>query len=218
LIAEGVEPARSRYSFATNGEANDIAAALEARKDQRSIESDQNALHDPEIRRFLTYLRAAAYFGDDEMLAAALHLHSPRSMRSTCTRSMHYARRNDMLAADVLRDIESLRKRSSKKPDAAHEAYLTLEKIRQAREAAFRISSNRMITESGLLASILGGAHTIETLGKLGGLMRDIETLTSQHPIIRCVRSRIISALLDEHHIAVHKENRAAGAWVLCAS
>ena len=210
LIDEGVEPAEVAILFRTNGEASDIAAALEARKIAVSIESDQNALHDPEIRRFLTYLRAVAYFGDDEMLSSALHLHFTKIIALDVYKIMHFARRNDLIAADVLRDIDKLKEAKLEHPEVAHEVYTTIEKFAKCEGSVSHIVEE-MIDESGFLASILGGKHAIETLGKLGGLLRDIETLTSAHPdySLRALAEHL--ALLDEHRIPIRKENRAAG-------
>lgn len=210
LIGEGVEPAEIAVLFRTNGEANDIAAALEARKIAVSIESDQNALHDPEIRKFITYLRAVAYFGDDELLASALHLHFTKMTALDVYKVMHYSRRNDLLAADVLHDVEKLKEAKLEHPEIAHEVYATIEKFAKHEGSVSHIVE-AMIEESGFLASVLSGKHAIETLGKLGGLVRDIETLTSAHPdySLRALAEHL--ALLDEHRIPIRKENRAAG-------
>ena len=206
-VDEGVEASEIAILYRGNREAEEMANELEAKGLAVSVESNQNALADADVRRLLTLLNAVARFGDDETMLAALHLPFLRLPSLDAYRIASYAKRQDMLIANVLKDKRALRDARVEDVEAAQELHRLL--VRYSRtEGSVPHALQELIEESGFLAFALKSKRATEILEKVGGLMRDAMILTAADPDYTLAKLSEHLALLEEHRIPIGRENR----------
>ena len=207
LVDEGVEPSEIAVLYRTNGEAYNIANEIERCGLVVSIESDQNALTDTDVRKFLVLLRAIARFGDDESLFAVLHLPYVGIEPLDVYRIAQFAQRQQLLVAEVLKDRAKLREAGVEDQKAATALYTLLVRFARAEGSVPQILEE-LLQESGYLAYALKSRRSADILEKIGGLMRDAMVLTATDPDYTLKKLADHLGLLEEHRIPIGKENR----------
>ncbi len=207
LTREGVEPSSIAILYRTNKEAEPVARALEAAGVEASVEAGESALRDPEIRRFLTLVRAVAR-PSDEWILRTLHLNFLRIPPLAAYKAAQYARRHSLTLADVIRSGK-LCTAAGVEGDELTELYRKLAEFASAPGSVPQILE-RMVRESGFLEYALSSSNPPELLEKLGWLWGDVEVLASgklDYGLADFVRDL---DLFDEHDVSVRKEKRAA--------
>jgi DNA helicase-2/ATP-dependent DNA helicase PcrA len=208
-IGEGVEPSDIAVLYRTNGEAEHIARLLESRGLSVEVESDQNALSDPEIRKLIVLIRALAHFGQDERLSAALHLDFLGISPLDFYKMARFAQKEHVLIADVMRNEKRLHAAKVDDPKALLAHYRQLEEWARGGESVLAVVDS-VVRDSGFLAHILNTQRAVELIEKLAGLMRDIQTLAAGNPEYTLADLSAHIALLEAYRIPVRKELRAA--------
>lgn len=208
-IDEGVEPSEIAILYRTNHEAEDIVRSLSIQGILASIESDQNALADTEIRKLIVFIRALAHFGSDERLAAALHLDFLRVSPLDVYKIARTASKKHLLYADIMRDKDLLLEAGVQHVAQIHDLYNHMHEWARGGESVLSVI-DAIVRESGFVAHILKSNRAVELIEKLAGLMRDIETLAAGNPEYTLTDLSAHIALLEEYNIPVRKELRAA--------
>jgi DNA helicase-2/ATP-dependent DNA helicase PcrA len=206
LVGEGIQPHEIAILYRRNSEAFAFAYELEKRNIATSIESDQNTLHDPDIRRFLVLLRSLAHFGSDEAILNVLHLPFIRIEPLDVYKVLRRARVRTQSIADVMSSAAELRDSKLKDKDAVRAVWAMLKKFTQSGGSVPQTVSD-LIEESGFLAYILRSPHASDLLEKLGALVRDIETLAAANPDYTMENLVDHIELLEEHGVAISKKH-----------
>lgn len=209
LIAEGVEPSEIALLYRTNGEAESWVRACEDRGVYVSVESQQNALADPDIRKFIQLLRAVVRMGDDSLMSTVLHLPFVQISALDAYKIMHAARRGRSSIAEILGDKKKLKDIGISGVDEAHALFVSMEKWAKA-DGSVPTLLGDIIRDSGYLAFILNSPRSVELIEKLAGFTRDVDTLAAGKPEYTLAALIADIALLDEYHIPITKEIRAA--------
>lgn len=208
---EGVEPSEIAVLYRTNGEAEHIVRLCEHAGIPVSVESDQNALNDPDIRKFIVLLQATTHFGVDEWMATLLHIPFLGVRPLDTYKIIRYARMQQVLCADVLLSRAALCA-AGVPADAAERIQSLAHTVESWSRRAGSVPETVSVIaqESGFLGWALGTRRAVELIEKLAGLMRDIESLATGNPdySLRTLIEQL--ALLDEYRIPVNKEIRAA--------
>jgi DNA helicase-2/ATP-dependent DNA helicase PcrA len=207
LVEEGVEPSEIAILYRGNREAEEMSNELESKGLSVSVESSQNALGDPDVRRLLALLGAVAQFGNDEAMLAALHLPFIALPALDAYRIASYAKRQDMLLADILKSKKALKDARVEDIESAQKLYRLLVHFSRT-EGSVPHALQELIEESGFLTFALKSKRATEILEKVGGLMRDAMILTAADPDYTLAKLAEHLALLEEHRIPVGKENR----------
>lgn len=204
-IGEGVTPHEIAILYRTNREAEEYARALNMKGLTVSVESDQNALSDPEIRKLVVVLRSLAYFGNDELLSTALHVPflgiTPLDFYKIARRARH----EQCLFADVVRSREELKAAGVSEIDTVLSVYEKLSRW-AVEEGSVLALFDEIVRDSGFLQSILGSKRSVDILEKLSGLVRDIEALAAGRPDYSMKDLVEHLRLLEEYRIPVRKE------------
>ncbi|MDB5238283.1 MAG: UvrD/REP helicase, helicase / ATP-dependent helicase PcrA [Candidatus Kaiserbacteria bacterium] len=209
LIDEGVEASSVAVLFRTNREADPMRLALEGQGVTASIESGENALHDPEIRRLITLLYSIARLGDSEALLPLIHINFVWPYPVDAYKISRYAREKEIAITDLLASEAYLKAASVSHVKEALALHASLHAWAMSEGSVPRIIE-RVIRESGFLAYALGTEHPIELLEKIGWFIRDIETLSAGKPDYSLSQLAADLDLLEEHGVSVSKEKRAA--------
>lgn len=204
LISEGVDPSHIAILYRANSEAEGLAIALEAVGVPVSIESDQNALADPDLRKFLALVRAVARFGQDGALSRALHLDALNIPPLDAYKMARHAARKDLLIADVMQSKDELAAAGISKPTRIQGVYANLERWAASRESVPMILED-MLRESGFLGGYLQSPRAEDLLAKAGGFLRDAETLSAADPDYTLRDFAAHLELLEEFRVPVRK-------------
>lgn len=208
-IGEGVEPAEIAVLYRTNGEAAEWARAFEDRGVFVSVESDQNALADPDIRKLVVYLTGITRMGDDTSMGELLHVPFSGVAPLDAYKIIHHARKVRACIADVLRSRALLEEARVADIDAALGLYTKIEQYARASGSVPSIVGD-IIRDSGYLAHILASPRAVELVEKLAGFVRDVEKLSIGQADYNLSKLLAHLLLLDEYRIPITKEVRAA--------
>lgn len=208
-IEEGVEPNEISVLYRNNADATNISTVLEGEGILHRIESNQNVLADPDMRKLLIVLYAVAEFGSSARLVSAMHLSflglTPRSVY----RILRYSRRERVSIFDILTN-KKLLKASLADIKEVSEFIKKLEGLAElAREESVPSFFMHLVRESGFLAYILNSRRSGELVEKLRGLMRVVEELASKDSDYTLSSLVEHLQLLEEYNIPIQKDSAA---------
>lgn len=168
-IKGGTLPEEIAVLYRENRDSADIARALEKLGIAYAIESDQDIMSDPDIRKLLLLFRAIVNFGSDELLLEAMHI--------------------DFLEVDPL-EVYGLIKEANDKRVSAYQLAKTQFKDLYAKLAAWHsLSKNEnaekcfeaVVRDSGFLGCILKKVDAGEKLDRVNTLFNELKTLSDRH-------------------------------------
>ncbi len=205
LLAGGVPPAEIAVLYRENRDAEPAAEVLERAGIPVTIESDRNLLSDPDIQKLLRLLRAVDEFGDDEKLAAALHVDflgiPPLDVWKLL--SARAARRGKPLLR-LLSDRPALAEMELAAPDKLRGFLESLEHWRQAsRNENLLVFFENFIRESGFLAHILKHPGYFEKTGKLNALFAEIKEAAGRRGDYTLRDFMAYLTILSEHRVPI---------------
>ncbi|NBV77324.1 ATP-dependent helicase [bacterium] len=204
LTADGVEPHEIAVIYRTNKEGAEYGYALEEVGFTVSIESDQNALEDPIIRRLLSVVRLVASPENNEHVLMGLHAWFTPLPPVDIYRIASFAARREITLSEVISDDVKLKEARVKKPKIFKELWGLIQKWRD-RDMSVPMQVSRIIEESGFVSYALASAQSVEILDKAGALVRDVETLAIPHPDYSLSDLVTHLAILDERRIPINK-------------
>tara|TARA_B100000745_G_scaffold300564_1_gene255348 strand:- start:27009 stop:29993 length:2985 start_codon:yes stop_codon:yes gene_type:complete len=179
-IQQGIDPRELAVLYRTNADAGYIARALEREHIPYTIESSTNALDDPAMMQFIHLLRAIAEYGNEEVLAKALHSRFLGIEPLDVFKILKYPRRKNISLYECLQSEKTLSAIGVRDPKK-----LFVFGKRLAKWAAAGSNDpvvdvfNDVLDTSGFLTYILNSTRSVELLAKLGGLARDVEQLAA---------------------------------------
>ncbi len=206
-IDDGVKPAEIAVLYRNNADAGPVSTALEQTSLPHRIESNQNVLADPDIRKLLVVLFAVAEFGSSTRLVPAMHLPflglSPKSVY----RVLRYARRERKSISDIFTNKKLLKNTLAniKESEQFIKKLETLAKY--ARNEPVPTFFIHLVRESGFLAYILNSQRAGELVEKLRGLTRvvqDLSTRDTDYTVSDLVHHL---QLLEEYAIPISKDS-----------
>ncbi len=212
LIDDGVEPSEIAILHRTNADADPIARALSQVGVQYSIESDTNALEDRDLRKFLLLLQAIAHFGDDELLARALHadfLSLDELDIYKVTKAYRRARGKSL--HDILLDekvLKSLSLKNLKQMQIFAKRFIKFAK--RAKQESVAELINEALEQFGFLSFALARPNSFDLLEKLRALLKDAETMASGNLDYTLKDFIEHLELLQRHGLAINKSSSGA--------
>jgi len=205
-IAEGVEPHEIAILYRTNADAAYMTRALERERVPHTVESNRNVLDDPAIVQFILLLRTVADFGNEEILAQALHARFLGFPPLDVFKILKHRARDRKPLYDCIFDEKELKKIGVSQPKAISVFAKRLSKWAQAGHNDPVIDVfNTVLDESGFLTLILNSTRSVEMLEKLSGLARDVEQLAAGNREYTLKDLIHHLDLLDEYHISISK-------------
>ncbi len=206
-IDEGVDPSEIAVLYRNNADAEFVSRALERESIPYKIESNQNVLADPDIRKLLIVLYTVAEFGSSVRLVPAMHLSFLGLSPTTAYRILRYARRERKSVFDILNSKGLLK-------DARTNLKESQEFINKLKDLAFKAQDepvptffNTLVRESGFLTYILNSKRAGELIEKLRGLTQVITELATrdQDYTISTLVEHLL--LLEEYNIPIKKSS-----------
>jgi DNA helicase-2/ATP-dependent DNA helicase PcrA len=206
LIEGGVKPESIAIIYRDNRDAEPIALMLGRVGVPFMIESNQDLLDDPTVRKLLVILHAVDEYGTSERFIESLHLDFLEIP------SLDVFKLAAAVAKDKVNAYEAAAHRSyldqagigaaekicdwEKKLDALH-------KVAVAEDAA--VAFEAVVRESGLLSAILGGPGSVEKIGRVNALFDEIQALIERKRSAKLADFMDYLRRLDEHEIRLKK-------------
>jgi DNA helicase-2/ATP-dependent DNA helicase PcrA len=209
LIADGVDPREIAVLYRTNRDAETLTAILEKEGVPYLLESGQNVLHDPDIRKFLVLLRAIDGVGDDERLVHCMHLDFLRIDNLDLYRIARFAWQQRTRLFDAVRSPELLARAGVAYPEKLQWLYQKLVSWQTlVKNYSLLASFERVAHESGFLSELLARDDVHEKLEKLHGFFRNAEQLVTAHREYGLSEFLHYVDLLEEYNLSIAKDTR----------
>ncbi len=206
-IGRGVSPREIAVLYRDNKDALPLARMFEKSGVPFAVESDQNLLLDPLVRKFLYLARAVNALGDDAFLARALHIDflgiAPLDVYKAVRASA--ARKKSLY--DALGDRRFLRAAGVGSIEKFAALSARLSEWKSLGENAPLLSFlERLAEESGFLPRLLKDSRSVEILAKLTVLFDEAKALVSADG--EATLQDFIAHLdtLEEHGIALARQ------------
>ncbi len=185
LIEQGTSPGEIAVLYRDNKDAIPIIETLEKSKIPFVIESDQDILSDPDIKKLILLLRTVLSVGDQELFVRALHI--------------------DFLEIDGIDIYRHVRKEATSEKIVAFESLL-----RGWRKTSHNIDLvsffEILVRESGFLKYILTQKESVEKMDKLGTLFDEIKSFVENHRHYGLRDFIEYVDLIEEHNILLKKD------------
>ena len=207
LIDEGVVPHEIAVLYRKNSDAEPMATALERLGVPFIIESQENVLDDPEIRKVTAFMRAVSRFGDEPLLFELLHMDFLNVRPLDVYKLARYRAREKLGLGDILSSVQHLKRAGVAKPAQIRKlfslltSFATLARNRPALEAL-----EHMLDESGYVSHVLTLPSAVETLAKLNGLVDTFKEAVAAHHAYTMADLVEYVALLERHNVSVRKD------------
>jgi DNA helicase-2/ATP-dependent DNA helicase PcrA len=204
-IEQGVEPSEIAVLYRNNADAELVSRALERESIPHRIESNQNVLADPDIRKLLIVLYGVAEYGSSTRLVPAMHLSFLGLSPTSAYRILRYARRERLSVFDILSSKGLLKDAQTN----IAESVAFMEKLKGlaegAREESVPVFFNTLVRESGFLTYILNSKRAGELIEKLQGLTSLVTELATRDPDYTLSALVEHLMLLEEYQIPIKK-------------
>ncbi len=194
-IATGIQPGEITVLYRDNRDAFEVARMLEKFGVPFIIESDQDIMSDSEVRKLLLLLRAIVEFGFDERFLETLHIDFLNIDPLDVYKLINLANERRVPAYEVVSEfpaIEEFYKKLATWQTLSHNV---------GAEEVFE----RVVRESGLLASILKSSVLIEKLESINCLFDELKSLVTRNKDFRLKDFMAYLDTLRTHNILIKK-------------
>lgn len=205
-MSAGAAPESIAVLYRDNRDALPIIRILEKRGIPFSVESDQNVLDDPEIKKLVAVLRGIERFGADEYFLECLHVDFFGIPPLDVWRLASVAARERQSVVALSARAENLPGLELAAPEKIAALYRlfsswkTLSKNRGAIDAF-----EAVVRESGFLAHILNSGRGMEAMQKLGMIFDEVKSLVERHKSARLKDFLEYLDSLERHEILVKR-------------
>jgi DNA helicase II / ATP-dependent DNA helicase PcrA len=206
-LEAGVPAEEIAVLYRDNRDARPIANLLEKKGVPFAIESDQDLMTDPELRKLVILLEAVRGFGNDEYLVPAFHIDFLRVDPLDTYRLAELARAERVSMVEILDREQEL---NLKNREAAAQLVSQLAKWKiDSHNFTLAEFIETVIRESGFLVHLLARPDGAEKMEKLNALFDEVQKLADKHPEYDFEQFMSYLDLLVEHGVMI---KRSAGA------
>ncbi len=207
LRAPSAVPEEIAVLYRDNRDAAPLARMLEKEEVPYVIESDQDVLGDPEIRKLVRILRAVEHFGNDVALAEALHADFLGIAPIDIYKLASFAARNRKNLHDAMRSDTVLEAAGIDDPAARAALTALFAKFSSWKRAAENQGAadafETIVRESGFLAHLLRHPSATEELAKLHALFDLLKSFVERKRDYTLAEFFAHLDLMGEHGVAL---------------
>jgi len=207
-IAEGTTPEEIAVLYRDNRDVFPIARMLEKMNIPFSIESDQNVLEDPEIKKLMMVLRAVHLFGEQQPFVEAMHIDFFTVDPLDAYKIIEYASRSKQSVLQVARSVEILASLGLENTARITDFYQKMASFATlSKNVSLMVFLEAVVRDSGFLSHILGLASSIEKMEKLNGFFDEVKSLVESHKDAALADLFVYLDTLAEHDILIKKSH-----------
>ncbi|MFH0891051.1 MAG: ATP-dependent DNA helicase [Candidatus Liptonbacteria bacterium] len=208
LLDRGAEPGEIAVIYRDNADGFRLADFFEKQGIAVNLESDQDILHDPDIKKLLSLLRAVSGFGNDTYLAEVLHVDFLELDPLDVYRLIHASEREEASLHRALKTGE-IHIGKLNEPDKLRELYRKMEHWhRESHNKPFVEVFEAILRESGYLASLLG-EKSWNRVEKLNTLFDEAKKMAGNKGDYSLGDFMGHLRILEEHGVAVRAKLRS---------
>ncbi len=204
-IEQGIEPSEIAVLYRNNADAELVSRALERESVPHRVESNQNVLADPDIRKLLIVLYAAAEYGSSVRLVSAMHLSFLGLSPTSAYRILRFARRERKSVFDVLSSKGLLKDAQTNIKEAQKFMNKLKNLASKAQDESVPVFFNTLVRESGFLTYTLNSKRAGELIEKLRSLTQVITELSARDADYTISALVEHLQLLEEYNIPIKK-------------
>ena len=207
-IASGVKPEEIAIIYRENRDAFPLSAMLEKMGVAFSIESNQDLLDDPEIKKLIKILRAVNDFGDSGAFIETLHIDFLGVEALDIfkfTEAIAKEKVNAYEAGKHLHFMETTGIESAEKINAWYQKLAGFNRLAQGEGASVLFET--VVRESGLLPAILAGNDNVEKIARINVLFDEVQSLIEKKRDAKLADFMAYLDMLDKHEIRLKKNS-----------
>jgi DNA helicase-2/ATP-dependent DNA helicase PcrA len=204
-VEQGVEPSEIAVLYRNNADAELVSNALEREGVPHRIESNQNVLADPDIRKLLIVLYAVAEYGSSTRVVPAMHLSFLGLSPTIVYRILRYARRERHSVFDILNSKKMLKSANVDVKEVQEFINKLNNLADKAQDESVPVFFNTLVRESGFLTYVLNSKRAgelVEKLRSLTGLITELSVRDQDYTVGTLVEHL---QLLEEYSIQIKK-------------
>ncbi len=207
LLDEGVQPGEVAVLYRNNRDAAALVEQLERVGVPFVVESDENIMHDPDIRKLLLLMRASVHFGEERLLFELLHADFLGVAPLDVYKLARHRLKSKKSLAEILASTVELRRAKIAKPAKLHSLYSLLSSFATlARNIPALEALEKILDESGYMAHLLLLPDAAEKLAKVNGLVDTCKDAVAHHHSYTLADVVEYLALLEQHDVSVRKD------------
>jgi DNA helicase-2/ATP-dependent DNA helicase PcrA len=181
-VAEGARPEEIAVLYRDNKDAALFARALERMSIPATVESDDDLLAHPDVRKLVMLLKAVHHFGEPEPFIEALHLDFLEILPLDIYKLSAAAAKGNRSVHDLARSAKTLREEGCEEPEGIAAFHRMLSGwATGAKNQPLPELLEWIVRESGLLADMLRSTDAPERLAALETLFRSVEEILESH-------------------------------------
>ncbi|MCD5384471.1 MAG: ATP-dependent helicase [Candidatus Pacebacteria bacterium] len=204
-IEQGVLPSEIAVLYRNNADAELVGRALEGESVPYRIESNQNVLADPDIRKLLIVLYAIAEYGSSTRLVPAMHLSFLGLSPTNAYRILRHARRERLSVFDILSSKGLLKDAHTNITEALEFMDKLNNLATKSQDESVPVLFNMLVRDSGFLTYVLNSKRAGELVEKLRSLINLITELSIRDPDYTLSVLVEHLQLLEEYNIPIKK-------------
>lgn len=210
-LSRGVPPDEIAVLYRDNKDAFPVARMLEKAGVPFVIQSDQDILSDPDIRKLIALLRAVNEFGSPDVFLEVLHIDFLGIDPLDIYKLIEYSNSRRIPALDVAKGVLRIEGLKLEFPERIHDFYKKLSGWAiAAKNNELAPVFEEVVRESGFLAHIIKSPEVAEKLDKLNGLFDEIKKMVEAHRDARLADFFEYLGILKEHDVLVKKSHSAS--------
>lgn len=203
-----IKPEEIAILYRENRDALPIASMLEKLGVPFAIESEQNILHDEDIKKLLLILRAVKGFGDAGLLFTVLHVDFLGVSPLDIYKLVEYSRSKHLNPYDIIRSEQTLKEAYIDGVERMQELYKQFSSWKQLSQNKGATSVFEIIVrESGFLASILANSDPFGKIEKVRVLFDQMKALIENHKDYTLEQFLEYLDTLQEHTLTLKSDN-----------
>ncbi len=181
-IALGMEPSEIAVLYRDNRDVEEIVRTLEKTAIPFVVESDQDILRNPLIRKLILLIRTVASFGDSTFLAEALHIDFLALNELDVYRVISFANKQRLSLFEVIHNETFLAEAGCAMPTAFLDVYKKLAHWNSlSKNGSFLEFMDAVMNESGMLRSLLSGKGSLDKLHVLDSFFNELRSLSENN-------------------------------------
>src|SRR3989344_1692922 len=208
-IKKGIKPEEIAVFYRDNKDADELIRVLEKSAVPFVVESDQNILSDPDMRKFLVLLRAVENFGDERTLIELLHIDFLGFDQLDLYKVIAHSRKTREPLIQTVKHRVFDKTLGLAEPDKFTKLY---QLVSSWRSFSFNHSLFDLLEtisrESGLVGHLVAHSEGPEKLEKLSGFFDEVKSLVERHRDYKLADLLAYFDLVLEHNVVVKKDAR----------
>ncbi len=205
-ISSGVTPSEIVVLYRDNRDVFPIVEVFEKTQIPFVIESDQDVLADKDIKKLILLLRSIESFGNDGLLAEALHIDFLDIDPLDVYKLLEHSRKTHTPLFDVIRSQKTIEDPSLASATALTDFYKKLSSWKtMSQNKSFTELFDAVVRESGFLSYVLRGEEVIDKMGKLNTLFKEVRISVENHKDYSLRDFIEYLAMLENHNVLIKK-------------